>query len=430
MALDDLRLAPFSKITLTQVRVPLRKPFQISGSPEATRAFYPIVVEIQDIEGSTGVGTLDNFPDSTYDGHGTHVSWTTLVKDYVPRVFRYQRRHAFETLDQFVDFLHRIRDFNPFAVSALEMAAWDLIGKREQRPCHELFLRKFYQVYGEETSPEFRELTLKRLKYGLSSKISLGFRERFTDYEEEIETALKSGVTAIKVKIAPNRARSVDLVAKIRAQYPHLILDTDANAAFRPGPEGDLTPLLAVYKDLEAYNVRMHEQPSLFRANHLKILRALQKELKTSLCPDESIHGLWEAREVTRIAHKTSRKMYINTKVHRTGGIREVIRLLAVLHHFNQKNYSHPVIPWAGYMPDQEVATQAAIGLYMLPVRTTHTDATDHEYWFADSVFEGRIRTLQGRIFPTREPGLGFHVNRDKLSQLSERARTLNRRDF
>jgi o-succinylbenzoate synthase len=415
--LNFLRISPINEIKLTQVKIPLKKPFAIAGGA-ATQYFQPILIEIQDAEGNSGHSTLDNFAYSTYDGHGTQVSKLVLAEDYIPHLFHLQESKSYSNLYDLIDDLHCIRGKNNFALSALEMALWDLIGKRDGIPCFNLFQQAFsFELDRDLNEEEITEMNSRSSK-GIPSKISIGFKDSYEEYSKEIDQGIKRGITAFKLKINTEPKNSIELLKYLRKNYPEIILDTDANASFRPSSSGSINDIIDFYKNLDEYNVRMHEQPSIFHGPHLDILKTLQTALKTPLCPDESIHSLWEAQQTAKIAEQTNKQMYLNTKIHRTGGIREVIRILAYLHEFNKAHPNTQVIPWAGYMPDQEGSSYAAIGLYSLPVKTIHCDPTDHNYWFDDSIYKTSLHTQNGNVKITTNIGLGVELDENKIDKL------------
>ena len=228
---------------MKMVDVKLREPFTISGGTSG-KSFKPIVILIQGKSGSVGISTLDNFPKSSYDGNGTEVSWTTLKQDYLPIFFkRFHKKEETSIFDVY-EFLHGIRDYNPFAVSALEMAIWDLLGKEKKHPCHELFYTVFKRLlrdYHYEhdfprlfENPELDTLRESRLEHGLKSKMAVGLKQRYHEYDNIIALGKKRGVNVFKFKITPQPRYNIELLEYIRDTFPDIIIDTDANGPFVP----------------------------------------------------------------------------------------------------------------------------------------------------------------------------------------------------
>ncbi|MHA1369202.1 MAG: enolase C-terminal domain-like protein [Promethearchaeota archaeon] len=429
--LDKISLhAGISKITLQMVKIRLQDDFSISGGSSGS-CFMPIVVLMQDSDGDQGIGMLDNFPLSAYDRNGTVISWPILKEEYIPSFLRhFSRENRFTLLDVY-RFLRGFRDFNPFAISALEMAVWDLLGKKQGACCLQLF-KKIFLNFTVEFSKRFSgndrcDAVLgagdheTRVKKGLKSKISIGLKNEWKSYEDSVSWALNNGIDTIKLKITPVPKYSTELLARVRNSYPELTIDTDANSSFIPSRSIDdvpkLEPIIEVYKDLLRFKPRMHEQPSIFTGDHLDIFERLQAGIATPLCADESLHGFYEARVLCDIATRLNMKIYANIKIHRVGGLLESLRILSYFEVFNHFHEDQKVVPWGGYMPDQELATNALLYLFTLPSETSETDATSHDYWFKDSVFDQSLRFNAGRIKPVVGDGFGLHLDDDEVEK-------------
>ncbi|MHA1681346.1 MAG: enolase C-terminal domain-like protein [Promethearchaeota archaeon] len=421
---DDIR-----SISINMVNIKFIEDFTISGGTSG-KNFMPIVIQVKDSRGNAGISTLDNFPTSAYDRNGTLVSWVALKEDYIPSLISFIQREGRFSIFKIQEFLHGIRDFNPFAVSAIEMAFWDLLGKKLGRPCHQLFNDIFQGIVSQNgglIDSNERNIRDERLRLGLESKISIGIKPRYYKYDSVIMQCMKHGINTFKFKISPNPRENVGLLEYIRDTYPDIIIDTDANSSFKPYYDTlgntDAGEIISVYKSMEKYNPRMHEQPSIFTGNHLEIFKNIQQQLETPLCPDESVHGLHEVIKFCGIAKELSRPFFLNIKIHRMGGIFESIRALSYIYLHNQENPGCKIIPWGGYMPDQQPSTSALIQLFSLPIETSHTDATLHQYWFRDSIFNEETKVNGGRVNvdTINDPGLGVSINHDKMFRLQIR---------
>lgn len=421
---DTFTLEILKDVRLKMVDIPFQENFTISGGTSGT-SFNPIVVSITDESGNRGISTLDNFPNSSYDNHGTAVSWITL-QEYIPILLSRCNNTECSILDVHA-LLHEIRDFNSFAVSALEMACFDLLGKEQGKPCHELFYTLFTGLLNEISkekpgfiSPESAALDRtreERIKNGLDSKISIGLKGQYSNYDAIISNAIKKGITAIKLKITPEPAYNSQLAKHVRSTFPEITMDTDANACFLPIKSLDgnysLNEIINLYNSMDKFKIRMHEQPSYFKEDHLLLHERLAREIAVPLCPDESVHGFYEAKRFCEIARDLHKQMFLNVKVHRTGGLVTCIRILAHLFMHNLLNPDATVIPWGGYMPDQENATNALLHLFTLPVETSHTDATSHEYWFKESIFDKTIEVQKGKVKLVDGAGFGMEIDAD-----------------
>ncbi|MBD3351170.1 MAG: hypothetical protein GF364_06765 [Candidatus Lokiarchaeota archaeon] len=442
--MDNFFIEKIAEVDLYICSVPLRRPFEISGGL-AQRDFQPIVVVITNESGFTGISTLDNFTTSVYDNNGIYVSWVNLVEDYLPYIIKKFNKIEDRTIFDFYNILHKIRDYNPFVVSALEMALWDLLGKQENIACHSIFydiflgfLREFYDM--SQSKFEFKDYSKildrarrRRLEMGLKSKISIGLQKedikesRIQKYRKIIDEALNQGIDAIKLKITPGKRYNTNLIHLIRDEYSDLTIDTDANSSFLPQRDCfgrvNLNKIINIYNSMDKFNIRMHEQPSIFKRDHMQIFFELAKSINIPLCLDESIHSFYEVQHLIsefkglEATEQQVDKIYVNIKIHRTGGLIDSIISLANILWANKADLSVNIVPWAGYMPDQELSSNAALHLFSLPIQTSHTDITNHRYWFTDSLFDQTISVEKGKVKLINGPGFGLYLNHDKVNK-------------
>ena len=160
-------------------------------------------------------------------------------------------------------------------------------------------------------------------------------------------TNSESGYQRIKIKIKPGK--DVQLVEAIRSRFPDITLSVDANSAY--SLNGDLN----VIKQLDQYSLLMIEQP--LAPGDLVDHAKLQREIKTSICLDESIVSLADAVH----ARELGSCRIINIKLRRVGGhtLRaERFRLFAV---------AHGIPVWCGGMLEAGIGRAHNIALSTLP---------------------------------------------------------------
>ncbi|MBD3185714.1 hypothetical protein GF325_02705 [Candidatus Bathyarchaeota archaeon] len=422
--LGKYTLPPITKISIHMTHVRFREDFTISGGSPGG-AFQPILIRVHGEDGITGVASLDNFPGSTYDAHGTSISWVHLVEEYVPKLASYINGARDVTVFDIHEMLHGTRGANPFVTSSLEMAFWDLLGRHARKPCHELFREVFSAIiasHGGNMPASSEEMVEKRLRSGLPSKISIGIKDRYYKYDSIILNGVQKGINTFKLKITPESRYNTGLLEYITSSFPDIKIDTDANASFTPqvGLMGklDVEDMKKIYVHMESFNIRMHEQPSISDGPHWQILEELQDGLTTPMCPDESIHGLHDVQQLCKMARETGKMHYMNLKIHRTGGILNCIKALAITCLHGALNLEARVIPWGGYMPDQPISTNALLHLFTCPVETCETDATDHDYWFTDTFCNERHEVTGGHVKIIKGDGLGVSIKLDKLHRI------------
>ena len=166
----------------------------------------------------------------------------------------------------------------------------------------------------------------------MHSEIACGVSIRIQDSPEalveKIERELAAGYQRIKIKIKPGW--DVKILRRVRENFLEILLTCDANSAYTL----DDVPL---FKALDEFNLMMIEQPlahdDVF--DHAK----LQKQIKTPICLDESVHSPEDAKHAIEIGACR----IINVKLGRVGGHAEAKRVETVCH-------EHGVPVWCGGM--------------------------------------------------------------------------------
>ncbi|MHA1791291.1 MAG: enolase C-terminal domain-like protein [Promethearchaeota archaeon] len=421
-------------IIMYMVNIRLNVPFTISGGTSG-KFFLPIIIQIKSEDDQLGFGTIDNFPTSVYDDHGTLVSWVSLQEEYIPLLVEFLKKQEGQNIFDVHDHLNKIRGYNSFIISGIELALWDLIGKINKKQCHKMFypIFKFFthsqanalkmdqDMLSHHFSKQENDQRKKRLKNGFNSKISIGLKERYYMYDSIIYKGINEGINAFKFKITPKHRYNKKLLEYIRDSFPDIIIDTDANSSFIPERNHlyspDLSWIIKTFKNLEKFNPRMHEQPSISGKDHFDILRRLQESINTPMCPDESIKSFFDVIQACNIALTTKKEMYINIKMHRMGGPINCLQALSYIELFNMTHPGNKIIPWGGYMPDMEIASNALLHLFSMPITTTHSDVTDHYYWFMDSLFDKHHHVKDGKVKIIPGNGFGVEPDIDKINR-------------
>jgi O-succinylbenzoate synthase len=172
------------------------------------------------------------------------------------------------------------------------------------------------------------------------------------------------GYLRVKIKIEPGW--DVEPVAAIRAQFPHLPLTVDANAAYSIADA-------AVFRELDSQGLMMIEQP-LAREAHAEA-GELQRQLRTPICADESAESMEALASL--IKHDAAR--IINIKVQRVGGLGEAQLMLAAAR-------AAGLECWVGTMPELGVASAQGLHFATLDGLTYPTDIEASNRWFVDDV--------------------------------------------
>src|SRR5262249_15365762 len=179
--------------------------------------------------------------------------------------------------------LDPVRGHN-MAKAALEAGIWDAEAKQHGVPLWEL---------------------LGGTRAEVACGVSVGIKGSLEELVETVKTELAAGYQRIKIKIKPGK--DVELVQRLRMEFPRIKLLVDANSAYRLSD-------LPMLKQLDAFYLMMIEQPLGWNDiyGHVEI----QKELQTPICLDECIHTVEQAHAAIVLGACK----IINIKLGRVGG--------------------------------------------------------------------------------------------------------------
>lgn len=354
------------RITLHRVRVPLREPFRISNGSVIEKDV--VIVEVRTKHGVVGWGESSPMSGSFYSDDTPDGAWQALCDGLIPLALCENQINA-------PRFFERLRGVpgNAFAKAGLEGALWDAHAQNSNAPLHELF--------GAPSKP-------------IPSGVAIGIYDTLAELVERVEQYVHEGYRRVKIKVQPGW--DVEPVAAVRARFPEVSLMVDANAAYTLRDA-------SVFRELDAYNLMMIEQP-LARDAHDEAAE-LQQQIRTPLCADESAESL-DALE-TIIAKGAAR--IINIKVQRVGGLSEAGLMLT-------RARSAGLECWVGTMPELGIASAQGLHFATLDGFTYPTDIEASARWFVDDLVEPPITiNREGFIHLPEGAGMGFRVSREKL---------------
>jgi O-succinylbenzoate synthase len=362
-------------ITLTHLRMPLVLPFETSFGRSNERDCIMITINA---DGLTGYGecVADHDPGYAYETSGT--AWHVLSEFIIPSILGQDIADA-------NDFQSRVAIIrgHPMAKAGVEMSIWDLIGKREGKSLQQL---------------------LGGNKPRISVGVSVGLQESPTALVRRVEAYLKDGYGRIKIKIKPGR--DVEDACAVRAAFPNIKLQVDANSAYTLESAISLLPL-------DELDLLLIEQP-LFEDDiwdHAK----LQKEFRTPLCLDESILSARHAR----YAIEMGACRIINIKAGRVGGLSQAV----AIHDLCQ---AQQVPVWCGGMLETGIGRAANMALASLPNFSLPGDiSASARYYSRDITHEVFTLNPDSTIDVPTYPGLGVTLNEQAVQQYTLRTETL-----
>ena len=355
------------KVELLLLRLPYIHFFETSFGREEDREF--ILVRVFS-GGICGYGEVVAGRSPLYSYETTSTAWSVLKDFLIPLVLQ-------KSISDPVAFHEEAKRYrgHPMAKAGLELALWDMRGKKEEKP--------LWQIYGG-------------VKQEIPCGVSVGIQDSVAELLDRIRFFREDGYQRVKIKIKPGW--DVKVLEEVRKTFPELPLQADANGAYSLKDSETL-------KKLDEFNLLMLEQP--FPPHDLWDHRRLQKEMKTPLCLDESILSV----ETARKAYEMGSCRIVNIKVGRVGGIVESRRI----HDFCQGK-ELPV--WCGGMLESGVGRAHNIHLATLPHFKFPNDISASRRYYEEDLIEPQVEvSLEGTIRVPESPGIGFFPQEQRIER-------------
>jgi o-succinylbenzoate synthase len=364
-----------SRVNLYHLRMTLQTPFETSFGRIQTRD--SVLVEAFD-DGLVGYGecVADRDPGYSYETAGT--AWHVLRDFLVPAILD----KDLESPAEFQAHTKFVRGHS-MAKSGIEMALWDLQGKREGRSLREMLggVRKQVEV-----------------------GVSVGIQESAQALVQVVDGYLSQGYSRIKIKIKPGR--DVTEARVVRKAYPDLRLQVDANSAYSLETASSLLPL-------DDLGLLLIEQP--LAEDDLWDHSRLQRRFSTPICLDESILSVRHARQ----ALEMGACKVINIKVGRVGGLSEAV----AIHDLCQARDA-PV--WCGGMLETGVGRAANLALASLPNFRLPGDISASDRYYAEDITQQRFSlNPDSTIDVPDNPGLGINIDAAALERATLKSLSL-----
>lgn len=359
------------RIELALVRLPLVRFFETSFGRIDDRAFVLVTVEEN---GAVGVGECVADERPFYSSETTRTAWHLIADFLAPMILERTFTHPREVFDAFA----LVRGHH-MAKAAIEMAAWDLFARQQQRPLAEV-------LGGTHAS----------IENGIASGVSIGIQESFDALLDRVDLERGAGYRRVKIKIKP--AWDIEPVRLIRERFGPVPLMVDANAAYTLADADHLA-------GLDAFDLMMIEQPLEY--DDLRDHARLQARLRTAICLDESLDTPRLAEEALTMGACR----IVNIKPGRVGGHTQSIRMhdIAVAH-------GAPV--WHGGMLESGIGRAHNIHLSTLAGFTLPGDVAASRRYFSPDLIDPEIVVRpDGTIAVPTGPGIGVNIVPERVNR-------------
>ena len=221
-----------------------------------------------------------------------------------------------------------------------------------------------------------------------------GVMDSLDDLLGAISTAKQAGFDRVKLKYRPGWG--LNMISAVRQAFPDMVFHIDCNSGYA------LTDL-DMFLELDRFGLAMIEQP----LGHDDLLdhAELQRRIQTSVCLDESISSLDDARQA--IALEACR--WINIKPGRVGGLTNAIAIHDLC--------DEAGVPcWVGGMMESAVGQSFNIALATLPNIRYPSDIFPSSRFYQEDLGRPQIE-LSGpsQVRASSEPGTGCEPDLERL---------------
>jgi len=276
---------------------------------------------------------------------------------------------------------------HPVARAAIDLALWDLRGRRQGASFVELW-RQESGVAARRTPPP---------AVTLSWTINT---DNLAEAEASLLEAGRRGFRHFNVKVSPDPRFDVELCRAVRRASPDGFIWCDANTGY------DLDGALAAAPRLAELGIAAMEQP--FPANQLENFHRLRAQRALPILMDESIVSCRDFDEFYRLGLLDGVAM----KLSRMGGLTEAARLIDRLEEVGALFY-------ASGLTDPDLSLAATLQLFSggglkLPA------ALNAPQFLTGSILKAPLEPQGDQLAVPTGPGLGVEIDMEKLTQFSE----------
>jgi len=356
-------------VELRVLKMRLRRPFRTSFGVQHDR--YPLLVRLS-ADGLNAWGECVAGEGPWYSAETVGTAWEVLTKHLVPMVLRRELVDA----------------------AALTQLLAPVRGHRMAKACLEMA----FMAGLAEAARKSLSTYLGGVRDRVETGVSIGIQPTLDELLDTIQGHLSEGYRRIKIKIEPGW--DVSVIAAVRARFPEVRLMADANSAY----ELDDAPHLL---ELDGFGLLMLEQP--LTPGDLIDHAALQAQLRTPVCLDESIHDTHAARQALQIGACR----VINIKPGRVGGFEEARRI-----HDVAQSAGIPV--WCGGMLETGIGRACNVALASLPNFLLPGDLSASDRYWEEDIVDPPFRLQEGgTIAVPYRWGLGVRVNLELVDRLT-----------
>lgn len=274
------------------------------------------------------------------------------------------------------------------AISAVEMALWDIKGKTLGVPVYELLggkVRDSVNCYANawfanaRTPEEFAAAAKKATEIGYKALKWDPFGSSFRHLDgSELKQALQV-IDNVKTAVG----NQVELLIEGHGRF-------------------ELPTALRIARALEDYDVLWFEEPLI--PGNLENYARLRRETRTPISMGERLYTRWEFRDVFQLGCAD----YIQPDVSHAGGIGELRKIAAMAEIWQ--------IPFCPHNPSGPVANAATLQLAACTPNFLYLETMATDVPWRSLIAQETCQLVNGQMRISDAPGLGIEINEDKLA--------------
>lgn len=364
-------------IELRRVSLPLVAPFRTAHGTETRRDL--LLVRVRGASGE-GWGECAALAEPTYTPEYVDGAHDVTRRHLVPRLLAAARDGGLRDPGDVAGVLGPVQGHR-MAKAAVEMAVLDL---------------------DLRTRGVTLAAHLGAVRDAVDAGVAVGILPSLDALVATVAAHVAEGYRRVKLKIEPGF--DVEPVRAVRAAFPGLALQVDANGAYTTGDADHLA-------QLDDFDLLLIEEPLAGR--DLRGHAELATRLRTPICLDESIESAADAVA----AIESGACAVVNVKAGRVGGYLEARRVHDVC-----RERGVPV--WCGGMLESGLARAANVALAALPGFTLPGDLSASARWFAEDLTEPFVLD-DGRLRVPTTPGIGREPRPDVLAAATTSVETI-----
>jgi L-rhamnonate dehydratase len=358
-------------------------PMDLLQLPEASMRTFTfhewLLVEIFTDEGHVGLGNAALTPQITKQVIDLHLKPLLLGQDpwEIERLWQhmYRKTMAFGR-----------KGIGMVAISAIDIALWDLIGKSAKQPV--------YRLLGGRTKTRIPVYASRLYNLGLEQLAA-----EATRYKDEGYKAMKLRFGWGPTDGAPGRHRNVELVRTVReAVGDDIDVMAEAYMGWTLEYAKQMIPLL------EPFRLRWLEEPVI--PDDIRGYAELKSFGRIPIAGGEhefTVYGFQQLLQARALD-------YIQFDTNRVGGITQARKIVELA-----EAYSVPVIPHAGQMHNYHLVMASFNSPMAEHFPVVDVEVGNELFWY---IFQGEPRASNGNIdLDENTPGLGLTINESGLKE-------------